>query len=60
MTDLQQTIEAAWTDRSLLQKPETQQAIREVLALLDDGKIRVAQPVDEGTEGAKNGWLTNE
>ncbi len=51
---LKPIIEAAWNDRSLLQKSETQQAIREVIALLDAGDLRVAEP---GPGGA---WLTYE
>lgn len=53
MTLLQNIIEQAWSDRSLLQTESTQTAIREVIALLDTGKLRVAEPV----EGA---WKVNE
>lgn len=53
MTLLQNIIEQAWSDRSLLQTESTQTAIREVIALLDTGKLRVAEPV-EGT------WKVNE
>jgi 2,3,4,5-tetrahydropyridine-2-carboxylate N-succinyltransferase len=53
MTFLQNIIEQAWSDRSLLQTESTQTAIREVIALLDTGKLRVAEPV----EGA---WKVNE
>ena len=49
-------IEAAWLDRDLLQKPETQAAIRAVIDSLDAGTLRVAQPTDR-TEG---GWQVNE
>src|SRR5690554_3306489 len=53
MTSLQNIIEKAWDNRSLLQTESTQIAIREVIALLDAGKLRVAEPV-EGT------WKVNE
>jgi 2,3,4,5-tetrahydropyridine-2-carboxylate N-succinyltransferase len=51
---LKPAIESAWDDRSLLQKPETQQAIREVIALLDAGTLRVAEPQPDGS------WTTHE
>jgi 2,3,4,5-tetrahydropyridine-2-carboxylate N-succinyltransferase len=54
MTDLKDAIEAAWTDRSLLQGWETKKAIRDTLELLDSGKIRVAEPNAEGV------WITHE
>ncbi|AWA30164.1 2,3,4,5-tetrahydropyridine-2,6-dicarboxylate N-succinyltransferase [Flavobacterium magnum] len=53
MTSLQTTIEAAWNDRSQLQNPETQHAIREVIERLDAGTLRVAEP-------AADGWQVNE
>lgn len=46
--ELQQKIEAAWNDRSLLQTKETQSAIREVIDQLDKGKVRVAEPQSGG------------
>lgn len=45
MTELQKQIEAAWDDRSLLNEAETQQAIRKVIDLIDEGKLRCAEPV---------------
>lgn len=53
MTELQQTIEKAWDDRSLLQNAETIAAIREVVRMCDEGDLRCAQPT-------KNGWQVNE
>ena len=50
---MQKIIESAWDDRTLLDKSETQEAIRQVIKQLDSGKIRVASPVD-------NGWQVNE
>ena len=50
---MQSIIESAWEDRSLLEKSETQEAIREVINQLDTGKLRVASPID-------GGWQVNE
>lgn len=47
MTSLRDIIEQAWTDRTLLQSESTQIAIREVIELLDTGKLRVAEPVGD-------------
>jgi 2,3,4,5-tetrahydropyridine-2-carboxylate N-succinyltransferase len=57
MTNLQATIEQAWENRALLQEETTQKAIREVIELLDSGKLRVAEPVDPEVSG---GWQVNE
>jgi 2,3,4,5-tetrahydropyridine-2-carboxylate N-succinyltransferase len=53
MQNLQLIIEKAWTDRSLLQESNTTDAVRIVIALLDEGKLRVAEPVTDG-------WQVNE
>lgn len=50
---LQQTIENIWDNRDLLQNEDSQKAIREVISLLDSGKLRVAEPTE-------NGWQVNE
>lgn len=55
MENLQGIIEAAWEDRTLLQQEETQQAIRSVIAKLEVGELRVAQP--EGSEWKVNEWV---
>ena len=47
-------VEAAWADRALLQQQEVKDAIAEVMAGLDAGTLRVAQPLDDGT------WQVNE
>ncbi len=64
MTDLKDTIEAAWLDRALLQGWETKKAIRDTIELLDLGKIRVAEfsPAEaNGDGGDDNGvWITHE
>ncbi|MFZ4635340.1 MAG: 2,3,4,5-tetrahydropyridine-2,6-dicarboxylate N-succinyltransferase [Saprospiraceae bacterium] len=51
---MKNTIEAAWEDRSLLQDPDVQKTIRDVVAELDAGTLRIAEP---GTDGA---WITHE
>ena len=53
MTNLQNTIESAWNERDLLKNETTLEAIREVISLLDSGKLRVAEPTE-------NGWQVNE
>src|SRR5690625_6194088 len=53
MKELQNIIERAWDDRDLLKNIDTQASIREVVDLLDTGKLRVAEP----TEG---GWQVKE
>ncbi len=50
----QQLIEQAWNDKSLLQGPETQAAIKSVIEALDKGQLRVAQPDGQGQ------WQVNE
>src|SRR5882724_11923143 len=50
---MQQIIEKAWENRELLKEEKTQDTIREVIELLDKGKLRVAEPKD-------NDWLVNE
>jgi len=50
---LQEIIEQAWEDRSLLKEERTVKAIREVVNLLDVGSLRVAEP-------NKTDWQVNE
>ncbi|WP_456378211.1 2,3,4,5-tetrahydropyridine-2,6-dicarboxylate N-succinyltransferase [Lutibacter sp.] len=53
MNTIRKTIESAWENRALLKETTTQKAIREVVNLLDTGKLRVAEPVESG-------WQVNE
>ncbi|MRH98906.1 2,3,4,5-tetrahydropyridine-2,6-dicarboxylate N-succinyltransferase [Kriegella sp. EG-1] len=53
MKELQQTIEKAWENRELLKETATQDAIRKVINLLDEGELRCAEP-------SENGWQINE
>lgn len=47
-------IENAWNDRSLLENKETIEAINTVIAEIDSGNLRVAEPLADGT------WQVNE
>ena len=51
---MQALIESAWNDRSLLQNWEIKKAIREVIAALDAGELRIAEPDANGV------WVTRE
>ncbi len=53
MKQLQQNIENAWDNRSLLTNEVTIESIRSVIDLLDAGTLRVAEPTS-------NGWQVNE
>lgn len=53
MINLQSIIEKAWENRELLKDETTLKTIREVIALLDAGTLRVAQPTADG-------WQVNE
>lgn len=51
--ELKQIIEETWADRAKLNDQTVQSAIRDVIALLDKGELRVATP-------AADGWVVNE
>ncbi len=53
MEELRKSIEQAWENKDLLQNAATQEAIRKVIALLDEGVLRVAEPKD-------GDWQVNE
>lgn len=53
MVNLKQIIEQAWDNRAMLSDEGVQRAIREVIDLLDEGKLRVADPKDDS-------WQVNE
>lgn len=53
MTELKNIIEQAWENRELLKNSDTQGAIREVINLIDQGKLRCAEPTEDG-------WQINE
>ena len=50
---MQNIIETAWNNHSLLKDSKTRDTIRKVVDLLDQGKLRVAEPTN-------NGWKVNE
>lgn len=50
---LREQIEKAWENRDLLKNTSIKEAIRNVISLLDSGKLRVAEPTN-------NGWQVNE
>ena len=52
--ELKAIIEKAWDNRELLKEETTQQAIRAVIADLDAGIIRVAEPTEDGN------WKVND
>lgn len=55
MEKLIQQIGDAWENKDLLKTEETQTAIRNVIELLDKGKIRVAEP--NGNDWKVNEWV---
>lgn len=55
MTDLQHLITSAWDDRSLVTRSEVDDAIKQVISLLDKGELRVA--VHVGDEWKVNEWV---
>ncbi len=46
-------IEAAWENRQLLNEETTKTTIREIVEMLDKGKLRIAEPTSAG-------WIVNE
>lgn len=55
MIEIKNIIDKAWEDRSLLKETETQNKIRDVIELLDKGKLRVAEP--RGDSWQVNDWV---
>jgi len=51
---MREKIESAWENRELLQNSEYQEAVRTVVAQLDKGELRVAEPKSDGS------WQVNE
>ena len=48
-------IEAAWEDKALLQQAETKEAVNHVIEELDKGRLRVAEPTEDGWQ--VNDWV---
>jgi 2,3,4,5-tetrahydropyridine-2-carboxylate N-succinyltransferase len=55
MQKLQEIIEKTWDNRELLNQGENQQAIRDVIELIDKGQLRVAEP--NGDDWKVNEWV---
>lgn len=55
MNRIIELVERAWSNRELLKEEETRNAITDVIALLDRGELRVAQP--DGDSWKVNGWV---
>lgn len=55
MNSLREIIEKAWENRELLKEEKTTDAIRKVVDLLDEGTLRVAEPV--GDDWQVNEWV---
>ena len=61
MNNLQSIIEKAWDNRELLKDETTLKTIREVIALLDSGTLRVAEPTANTSSSLSTGsWKVNE
>ncbi len=54
----QQQIEAAWADRALLREPFIAATIHDIIAQLDRGELRVAEPADSANPDGP--WRVNE
>jgi 2,3,4,5-tetrahydropyridine-2-carboxylate N-succinyltransferase len=55
ITQLREKIEAAWSDRSLLDNADYAQAVRDSVAMLDAGELRVAEKIDG--EWVTHAWV---
>src|SRR5210317_197926 len=53
MDNRQELIEQIWDNREILREASSEEAIRSVIADLDSGKLRTAEPTD-------NGWQVND
>ena len=56
--ELRTTVEKAWEERERRRDAATQQAVRDVIGLVDKGLLRTAEPVDpEKSEWRVNEWV---
>jgi len=55
MKEIQKIIEEAWENRELLKEENVKSSIRDVIELLDKGKLRVAEP--DGDDWKVNDWV---
>lgn len=57
-SELETIIGQAWEDRSLLEQKQVREAIERVVALVDRGELRTAEPVDaDASEWRVNEWV---
>ena len=57
-SDLQKTIEQAWENRALLAEEDVRRTVRRVVELVNDGKLRTAEPTDiEKSQWRVNEWV---
>lgn len=57
-SELKNKVEQAWNQRGLLAEEDMQKAIREVIELVDKGKLRTAEPIDiEHSKWQVNEWV---
>lgn len=56
MEQLKRIVEQAWEDRNQLKDKSVQEAIGRVVAMLDQGELRVAEPTSSG-EWIVNDWI---
>ncbi|MBN7810818.1 2,3,4,5-tetrahydropyridine-2,6-dicarboxylate N-succinyltransferase [Algoriphagus sp. H41] len=54
--ELKTIIESAWENRELLKEAETQEAIKSIIAQLDAGQLRCAEPTESG-DWQVNDWV---
>lgn len=57
---LRKLVELAWEDKSLLKDKQTIEAIREVVDLMDLGKLRIAEPILSEDGANIESWTVNE
>ena len=57
--ELKQQILDAWANRELLKDDKYINAVRAVIEEVDKGRLRTAQPVEDGPQGAVH-WQVNE
>ena len=50
---MQDIIEKAWDNREMLKNPDVIKTIESIIEALDKGKIRVAEPTEDGN------WIVN-
>lgn len=61
MNQLRSLIESAWEDRSLVQQKDVQEAVFYVMEQLDQGHLRVAEPIQTPNHPETDGkWQVNE